>query len=212
MRTKISIRELINLTGFATEQMRGNKMTTKKYFNTAHKATSESYPYGRLRTTAFFSLDFDKKKGFRTVFQTIDPKTLRLNNPKKSTYSEIIVMYENQENGHIEYDWFSFYDDKSKKKAFLFLAQHFDLFTSEQKEYILLRLLAQLKIDIYSMVKWCASDFEALKPLFDPTIKQVVGALKNNNENIFGGISLDFEAIEATKKPNYNPFKVSEMD
>ena len=41
------------------------------------KLTVESYPYGRLKTTAFFSVE-KTSKGYRTEFQTIDPKTGRI--------------------------------------------------------------------------------------------------------------------------------------
>jgi hypothetical protein len=56
------------------------------YYHTTKKAIVDSYPYGRLRATAFFSLEFKKGKGFRSVFQTINPKNNRLNAPKYSTY------------------------------------------------------------------------------------------------------------------------------
>lgn len=55
-------------------------------FKTDEKITVENYPYGRLQCKATFSLEFKEAKGYRTVRQTINPKTGRINNPKKSTY------------------------------------------------------------------------------------------------------------------------------
>lgn len=54
--------------------------------NTLEKVEVSSYPYGRLRTKAYFSIEFNPKHGFRSVFQTINPKNGVLNKPSKSTY------------------------------------------------------------------------------------------------------------------------------
>ena len=71
-----------------------------KLFPTNEKITVDSYPYGRLRTTAFFSVEFKRGKGFRQVFQTINPKNGRLNAPKNGTYSNVSFLYQ-EGNGHI---------------------------------------------------------------------------------------------------------------
>jgi hypothetical protein len=82
----------------------------KQLLNINGTATAENYPYGRLRTQAFFSVEFDSKKGFRSVFQTINPKTGRVNAPKKSTYSRgLTYQYINPENGHIQTGGLDFY-------------------------------------------------------------------------------------------------------
>jgi len=70
--------------------------------------TVESYPYGfRLRTKARYYIE-TTKRGQRVVFQTLNPKTHTWNNPKKSTYSDIRILYRNTENGHIENSGLSF--------------------------------------------------------------------------------------------------------
>jgi hypothetical protein len=49
----------------------------------------EDYPYGfKARTRIRYWLEKSGSKGFRFVSQTEDPKRLRWNNPKKSTYIE----------------------------------------------------------------------------------------------------------------------------
>lgn len=48
----------------------------------------DDYPYGRqLRCKIRYWLESDPRKGFRFVSQTEDPRKLKWNNPKKSTYS-----------------------------------------------------------------------------------------------------------------------------
>lgn len=57
----------------------------------------DDYPYGfRLRTQIRYWVE-TTKNGDRFVSQTLNPKTGRWNNPKKSTYIEVGVMYLNDE-------------------------------------------------------------------------------------------------------------------
>ena len=69
----------------------------------------DDYPYGfRLRTSIRYWIE-QTKRGERFVSQTLNPKTNRWNKPKKSTYSDMMVMVEN-DNGHISHDGFSIED------------------------------------------------------------------------------------------------------
>ena len=64
------------------------------------------YPYGfRLRTRIRYWIE-SNKNGDRFISQTLNPKTNLWNNPKKGTYSDVIVMVE-EENGYISYIEFS---------------------------------------------------------------------------------------------------------
>jgi hypothetical protein len=65
--------------------------------------STDDYPYGRLRATAKFSVEFNPKKGFRSVFQTKNPKTGRINKPKKGTYQEFLYLVQNPANDHFEW-------------------------------------------------------------------------------------------------------------
>ena len=56
------------------------------YTNPRTELTVNDWPYGRLRTTAIFSIEQVKGKE-RAVRSTINPKTGRANKPKKTTYS-----------------------------------------------------------------------------------------------------------------------------
>ena len=52
----------------------------------------EDYPYGfRLRTKIRYWVE-TTNRGQRGVIQTLNPKTGRWNNPKKTTYSPILIM------------------------------------------------------------------------------------------------------------------------
>lgn len=71
-------------------------------FNTGAKLETDNYPYGSLKATAYFSVEYNGNKGARTTFQTINPKTGRLNKPKHSTYSRVILPMQ-LSNGHFDF-------------------------------------------------------------------------------------------------------------
>ena len=76
-----------------------NKRT---FIPTTEVINVENYPYGfKLRTTLFDSVEFNPKKGYRHITQTINPKNGRLNAPKKSTYKDFLIRFYN-ENNHIK--------------------------------------------------------------------------------------------------------------
>jgi hypothetical protein len=179
---------------------------------TTEKIISENYPYGfNLRTTKTDYLEFNPKFGFRHCSQTVNPKTERLNKPKKSTYYPIMVLG-TDENGHCKSFVLDFYGDEGKDKVIEFLSNqdNFNLFTPEQIEYIYLIFLMHIKVDIKAKVIYCGSDFEQLKPLYEKQIKIITNALKNPTTNNFPLIKFDWVAIDNTKQENYQPFKVTE--
>jgi hypothetical protein len=75
-----------------------------------------NYPYGRLQCEMRFSIEFVKGKGYRSVMQSTNPKTGRLNKPKKSTYVHFMFMYKEETTGHIKFYELNFfgYDDINK--------------------------------------------------------------------------------------------------
>jgi hypothetical protein len=78
-------------TRFAARSVQGNSYGKPLY---GHKDENsaylvEDYPYGaRARCRIRYWLESSSSKGYRFVAQTEDPKKLRWNNPKKSTYTE----------------------------------------------------------------------------------------------------------------------------
>ena len=75
-----------------------------------------NYPYGFKRTQKKYWIE--TKKGQRVVSQTLNPKTDVWNAEKKSTYSDIKVLY--FDNGHIENTSLDFgYDGEKELKEFI---------------------------------------------------------------------------------------------
>lgn len=157
---------------------------------TTEKITVDSYPYGRLRATAFFSLEFHPKKGFRSAFQTIDPKNGRVNKVKNSTYYPMMCMYKEAETGHIKYTAFWFNGEKETNSGCEFMFIHFDKFTEEQIEYIykhLFNMLSMSRIYITAYNDVEASELEARKQNYTDCINICIRGAKTK-ENLFNQI------------------------
>lgn len=176
-------------------------------YHSSEKLTSENYPYGRLRATAFFSVEYNKK-GMRTVFQTICPKSGRLNKPKNSTYYKVILPCE-ESNGHYDYcGYLDFSGTDGINRGLVFMADFYELFTVEQIKDVAITVLAHMKANMIAYVQYSGSSLDAIKPLMDKQIKTLV-SIANGGENLFLDCLLDEEALERTKQENYNPFVVT---
>jgi hypothetical protein len=94
------------------------------------------YPYGfRLRTQIRYWIE-TTKHGDRFVSQTLNPKTGKWNAPKKSTYSDVIVMVRDESNGHIGYiSWSPDYTEQKDLDSFLQRVGDY-AFSDAQKERI----------------------------------------------------------------------------
>lgn len=77
-----------------------------------------NYPYGRLRTDMAYWIE-KGKNGFRLCRQSLNPKTGQWNKPKKSTYSQFLLLAQNPENGHVSSIGFSRYSEVKRVKEFL---------------------------------------------------------------------------------------------
>ena len=181
---------------------------TRNYVATGTKLVSENYPYGyTLRTTKYDWLEFKKGKGFRHVSQTINPKTGRLNAPKAGTYSMLMLLWQD-ENNHVKSFAADFNGDEQINRTCQFIANHFELFTPEQINFFYSELVTFLIVSIKAQVMYCGSNFEDLKPLFNPSIEIAKQGLKEGG-NLFSNIVLDIETINAKKVPDFNPFVVT---
>lgn len=182
-------------------------MTNKTYFKTTETAQVDNYPYGRLRATVTFGLEHKSKKGFRSTFQSIDPKTGRINKPKLSTYHAVIVMYRDETTGHIKYDYFGLNGKEEINRATAFIGQNFDLFTPEQLADIYADIIMHLKVEAYSICRYAGAKPADVLPLLKDATEAAVRGLKSNGTiNEFPYIKLDEAALEATKVEGYNPF------
>jgi hypothetical protein len=178
-------------------------------FASTEKLTTDNYPYGRLKCTAYFSLEFTKN-GFRSVFQTINPKNDRLNNPKNSTYYSLMLPMIDKSTGHIENCGHNtFNGDDDINRGLYFINDFYELFTTEQIEYLAICLLAASKITAKAQVIYCGTKWEDLKDVIEPSIKCLVNIVKTK-ENDFLNALLDIDKINALKVPNYQPFKATQ--
>jgi len=186
--------------------MSNTTTTPRAYQPTTAKLTAENYPYGyTLRTTAFYSLDFKPGKGFRHVFQTINPKTGKLNNPKRGTYSPGALLYINDE-GHVKMKHIEFYGMQGILNDCQFIAQYFDLFTPEQIKHLYAHAFTMLKVSTKAQVIYKGANFEDLRPLVEKAVNACIEGL-NTGKNVFFQISIDLEKWEACAVPNYKPFR-----
>ena len=176
------------------------------FLKTNAKITSTNYPYGRNKCTATWELEFKAGKGFRVVFQTINPKTQRLNAPKKSTYSPVILLTQNEITGHTESFHLDFNGVPELNKGLDFMTQHFDLFTPEQITDIYCHIAAMVKVSWYAVQAYCGADKDKTKELFVPHMTAALNGFKNGGNN-FQPIKIDNEQYEALKIPDYKPFK-----
>lgn len=81
----------------------------------------EDYPWGfRLRTTIRYWVETKDAKngGQRFCSQTVNPKTGKWCEPKRSTYSHVIVMFLD-ENEHVKTEHVTTYTDNEKIRAFV---------------------------------------------------------------------------------------------
>lgn len=171
----------------------------KLYLRSDEVAEVTNYPYGRLRTTALFSLEHKSGKGFRTVFQTLNPKTGRWNKEKKSTHHPALLQTDT--NGFVETAWCSdFNGEDQMNKGAEFMNTHFLRFTIEQREDIYLHALAMMKVNTHAICRYRGIDFDLLKPLIQPTVDALVKGVKSKGtENTWADVKLDKVAIEALR-------------
>lgn len=175
------------------------------YLKTTATATSTNYPYGRLRCTATWSIEFKAGKGFRLVFQTINPKTNRLNAPKKGTYKLIEVLHQD-ENGFVTCQSFNLNGVPELNNGLKFVAENFDLFTDEQIKEIYAFAAGMLKASWGAIIAYCGADKDAAKELFAPHMTLAVRGFKEGGNN-FKSLIVDNEKYEGLKVPDFNPFK-----
>jgi hypothetical protein len=79
----------------------------------------ESYPYGSLRTQMRVWLEDGGAKGWRHVTQTLNPKSGRWNNPKKSTYSQWAGNLYLDNRGHVQWAGLGPYSSEEDFEAFV---------------------------------------------------------------------------------------------
>ena len=184
----------------------------KNFLKATDKNISLDYPYGfRERTTKTDWLEFNFKKGFRHMSQTENPKTGRLNNPKKSTYYNGMALYLD-ENQHCKTIAFAFNGEEEMKFTFNFLHQNWSLYTNEMQEYFYCEALFYMKVHTQAMCTYSGADFNDIKPLIDEAVNMIVQGIKGKGTvNYWGEIlkSIDWVKLNQCRDKDFKPFRVT---
>ena len=162
------------------EQNVNYEVHERTVYSTDQILKSDNYPYGRLRCTATHSVEYGKNKGYRTVFQTVNPKNGRLNAPKKSTYSIGLILPAHDENGHFTSVYAGSYNGtESINSGLHFLNDFYDLLTEEQVRVEAMTIMLATKADAKAQCMYCGSTWEDLKPYYDTCVKTLVEIYNN---------------------------------
>lgn len=110
--------------------------------------TTDNYPYGRLRCTRTTELEYKKGRGYRVAHTTTNPKTGRINKPKRSTYSEFMTLYKDEETGYTKTYSLSLNGTESIQRFINFLKIHEnDLeFSEDESQDLWASVIASIKI------------------------------------------------------------------
>jgi hypothetical protein len=178
----------------------------KSYHTSTAQVTVENYPYGyNLRTTLTHSLEFKSGKGFRHVTQTVNPKTGRLNNPKRGNYYPLMLLATDSETNYTRSYALSPNSAESVNTAAAWMHEHFHLFTNEQTRFIAEHLIKILKADAYARVVYCGSEFDRISPHYEQAVK-ALAEIASMGANLFHKVHVDTVALDTLKQPNFQPF------
>ncbi len=156
---------------------------------------SHNYPYGSLRCTITFDIEFKKGKGFRFVTQTVNPKTGRTNAPKTSTYAHFAWLY-SDEKGHIHHGEINVFGYNDVLKFITFLnANPTYIFTPEQSKELYTWILSALNANIkYTVLK---DGEQATRDAFLTATKfKTILGLYNNGASVFELTNIGFNPLE----------------
>ena len=175
--------------------------------NTTEKLTSENYPYGyTLRTTKYDWLEYKAGKGFRHVSQTINPKNSKLNKPKASVYSDVMLLGRD-EKGHVVSVTHSLNGSESMNKFFSWMEGHGQFFTDDEKKSIAITCIAMSKVDAKANVMYCGTPWEDVQQFYATPVQVLCQIAKGEHFN-FSAATFDTDSIKARRPANYNPFPI----
>lgn len=158
-----------------------------------------SYPYGRLRCKAFFSIEFKKGFGFRSVFQTINPKNDRLNAPKYGTYYTFLANYVEAETDHIKTLGADFNGIESIVKGINTINKYneFLFLTPDMYKYIYERILLSFRVDM--IYKAEEAQTQEVLNFANPFIKLLIQGIETG-ENKFPEFNFNHECWKNLEK------------
>jgi hypothetical protein len=182
--------------------------------HTSTRVISENYPYGfNLRTVKTDWIEFNPKHGFRHLSQTINPKTGRANNPKKSTYYSVALLCINQDQ-HCKFWACGFNGENEMKTSYKHLSENFNLYTPSQMEYLYITALNFLSVHKQALVIYGGADSKNVQSILQNSFVKLAQCINSKGSlNLWGEILdlIDFEALNNTRKPNYNPFTIKQV-
>lgn len=201
----------------------------KKYiFNHTSLETAlevTDYPYGfRLRTSIFYWIETVAKKGDRFCSCTRNPKNGRMNAPKKSTFSNIGVMYLD-EVGHVKWESVTIYSKKEEVQKFIESLGESNLNAEQLKQLKQLRGEKVVKVDSFDnpvkdfSVKWekhvryhrlekiDKGEYSELRLTFDRPdgvkVKEIFEALKSLNQEKLNKMFEGWEGRDGEMIPGF---------
>lgn len=106
----------------------------------------ENYPYGGLRTQMRFSVNFHSKRGFRSIKQSLNPKTNTWNKPHFGTYNDLVWMVKD-ENGFIEFHSMNINGLDSISAMSTIISENYDKLdiATDMNRFIIGRMLINVK-------------------------------------------------------------------
>jgi hypothetical protein len=163
------------------------------------KHSVDNYPYGRLKTTKFFEIEFVKKKGYRFVGTTINPKNGRINKPKKSTYADYAFLFK-EDNGHIHFNTFRLNGLDAVVKFIEFIKTYKDdlgEFTHDENVHLWTMIISCIKIG--SHYTKCKEGFDIVKDYLPATKVSEMIKLYGDEASIkeIAEIEIDLENIRS---------------
>ena len=178
----------------------------KSYHTTTAQVAVENYPYGyKLKTTLTHSLEFKSGKGFRHVTQTVNPKTGRLNNPKRGIYYPLMLLATDSETNYTRSYALNPNSAETVNTAAEFMRDKYSLFQHREIVHAANYLIKILKADAYARAVYCGSVTGEILPYYAKAVETLYN-IASTGSNYFDKVHVDTFALDALKVPNFQPF------
>ena len=178
----------------------------KSFHTTTAQVAVENYPYGyKLKTTLTHSLEFKSGKGFRHVTQTVNPKTGRLNNPKRGTYYPLMLLATDNETNYTRSYALNPNSAETVNTSAAWMYQKYHLFQHREIVHAANYLIKILKADAYARAVYCGSVTAEILPYYAQAVEALY-KIASTGANHFDKVQVDAFALDALKVPNFQPF------
>jgi len=183
----------------------------KSFHTTTAQVAVENYPYGyKLKTTLTHSLEFKSGKGFRHVTQTVNPKTGRLNNPKRGTYYPLMLLATDNETNYTRSYALNPNSAETVNNAAEFMRDKYYLFQHREIVHVANHLIKILKADAYARAVYCGSVTAEILPYYAQAVEALY-KIASTGSNLFDKVHVDTFTLDALKVPNFQPFTTAQF-